>query len=316
MIAPALISLLFMTALLCFLFAALEPWRFALRSRRENQLRRLEAGGALTGQQTAQPELRKRPERIYIGLFRRFIPASGLQQISGMKTSRLVLVLLACAVAVFLLLTLRLSLPPLVNLLVAIAVTIGGLIGFLRHKAKARLTLIHESVTELLELTVRALRVGFPVTTALLHAATELIGPLKEELDETNEKVKFGQDLPSALYELADRCRSADLRFFAAAVSIQMVTGGNLADVLEQLARIARERRQLRRKIVAITAEARWSGRFLSAFPILAVVMISFMSPGYFDTLLESDYLVPVATTVSILLVVNVLFMRWLSDLK
>lgn len=316
MIAPALISFLLLLGLLCFLAAALEPLRFEMHMRRQTYLRRLEAGGATSGQQEELPELRKRDDGPRLKIFGWLLSALGLNAGAGLKSGRLIGIILAASSVIFLLLSLRLSLPPIVSLLIALGVSVGGVVAFLRHKAQQRLTQISDSVTELLELTVRALRVGVPVTTALLHAGSELIGPLREELDMTNEKVQFGQDLPSALYELAYRCQSADLRFFAAAVSIQMVTGGNLADVLEQLAKIARERRALRRKVVAITAEARWSGRFLSAFPIFAVLMISLMSPGYFDTLLETDYLIPIAVVVLSLLVVNVLFMRWLSNLK
>jgi tight adherence protein B len=107
-----------------------------------------------------------------------------------------------------------------------------------------------------------------------------------------------------------------DLRFLAVAVSIQQQSGGNLAEILEGLAKVIRARFKLFRRVKAITAEAKWSGMFLSAFPIGALIMITVLKPDYYDGVKESPAFIPAALVVATFLVINVIFMKIMVNIK
>lgn len=171
---------------------------------------------------------------------------------------------------------------------------------------------VDDSVPEAMQMIVRALRIGQPVGFAIHGAGRDLTGPLAAEFTLTADRISYGQSVASALRDLAERCDNQNLRFLAAAVSIQSATGGNLADVLDRLADIARGRQQMRRKISAIIAEARWSGRFLSAFPLIATGLVLLINPAHFEDIQDLDFFKPLLAVVGILLVLNLIYMRWL----
>ena len=107
-----------------------------------------------------------------------------------------------------------------------------------------------------------------------------------------------------------------DLHFLAVAVSIQQQSGGNLAEILDGLAKVIRSRFKLFRRVRAITAEAKWSGMFLSGFPIGALLMIQMLKPDYYDGVKDTQYFVPAALFVAAFLVVNVIFMKMMVNIK
>jgi len=107
-----------------------------------------------------------------------------------------------------------------------------------------------------------------------------------------------------------------DLRFLAVAVTIQQQSGGNLAEILDGLAKVIRARFKLFRRVKAITAEAKWSGMFLSGFPIGALLMIQMLKPDYYDGVKDSPYFIPMALVVGAFLVINVIFMKIMVNIK
>jgi tight adherence protein B len=119
-----------------------------------------------------------------------------------------------------------------------------------------------------------------------------------------------------SLKAFAERMDNQDLRFLAVAVTIQQQSGGNLAEILDGLAKVIRARFKLFRRVKAITAEAKWSGMFLSAFPIGALVMINLVQPNYFDDVKETAIFVPAALVVAVFLVINVIFMKMMVNIK
>ena len=126
---------------------------------------------------------------------------------------------------------------------------------------------------------VRSLRVGHPFSSAIGIVAKEVPDPLGTEFGMIADEAAYGRDVSESLKAFAERMDMQDLRFLAVAVSIQQQSGGNLAEILEGLAKVIRARFKLFRRVKAITAEAKWSGMFLSAFPIGALVMISVLQP-------------------------------------
>jgi len=107
-----------------------------------------------------------------------------------------------------------------------------------------------------------------------------------------------------------------DLRFLAVAVTIQQQSGGNLAEILDGLAKVIRARFRLFRRVKAITAEAQWSGNFLSAFPVLALVGIQMVKPDYYDKAMTHPLFIPACIAVGGFLVTNIFVMRSLVNIK
>jgi tight adherence protein B len=228
----------------------------------------------------------------------------------------LLLLMFAFSVMCFLLLTLATEAPLGVRLPVAVLFGVGGIYMWVGNKAKKRISMIEEQLPDAIDLMVRSLRVGHPFASALAIAAKEIQDPLGSEFGFIADEAAYGRDMGEALREFAERLDLQDLRFLAVAVTIQQQSGGNLAEILDGLSKVVRARFKLFRRVRAITAEAKWSGMFLSAFPIGAMVMISVIKPDYYDEVKETSLFIPTALVVAAFLVVNVLYMRKMVNIK
>ena len=186
----------------------------------------------------------------------------------------------------------------------------------LRRALRKRHGQLVEQVPDVLGMIVRALRVGQPMASVIRIVGQETRQPLAGEFALAADHIAYGTTLSDALAALALRCESRDLQFFAAAVSVQASTGGNLAEVLERLSDIARGRLQFRRRVQAITAEARWSARFLSAFPLIAIAGMLMVSPSYFDDVFDQPWFGAMVLVVAGLLVVNLVVLQILLNLE
>ncbi|RMD91020.1 MAG: pilus assembly protein TadB, partial [Alphaproteobacteria bacterium] len=183
-------------------------------------------------------------------------------------------------------------------------------------KAKKRMKLIEDQLPDAIELMVRSLRVGHPFSAALAIVAKEIPDPLGTEMGVISDEAAYGRDVGEALKAMAERLDMQDLRFLAVAVSIQQQSGGNLAEILAGLSDVIRQRFKLFRKVAAITAEAKWSGKFLSGFPLVALVGINVLQPNYYDKVMETPVFIPACFVVGGFLVANLLVMRMLTNIK
>ena len=206
------------------------------------------------------------------------------------------------------------SLP--IRVAVSVLMGVGGIYVWVNNKAKKRLSMIEEQLPDAVELMVRSLRVGHPFSAALTIVANEVPDPLGSEMGVISDEAAYGRDVGEALKSMAQRLDLQDMRFLAVAVTIQQTSGGNLAEILDGLAKVIRSRFKLFRRVAAITAEAKWSGMFLSIFPVGALVMINVIQPTYFDDVKETAYFIPAALVVAGFLVVNVFVMRSLVNIK
>ncbi|HBS51178.1 MAG TPA: pilus assembly protein TadB, partial [Rhodobacteraceae bacterium] len=139
---------------------------------------------------------------------------------------------------------------------------------------------------------------------------------LGTEMGMIADESAYGRDVGEALKDMAERLDMQDLRFLSVAVTIQQQSGGNLAEILAGLAKVIRARFRLFRRVKAITAEAQWSGKFLSAFPLVALAAILFQDPGYYDEVIDHPYFIPACFVVGILLGANLIVMRVLTNIK
>lgn len=203
-----------------------------------------------------------------------------------------------------------------VRIAVALAMGVGGIYLWVNNKAKKRTSLIEEQLPDAVELMVRSLRVGHPFSSAVAIVSKEVSDPLGSEMGVISDEAAYGRDMGESLKSMAERMDMQDLRFLAVAVTIQQTSGGNLAEILHGLSQVIRARFKLFRRVKAITAEAKWSGMFLSVFPLLALVGINVLQPDYYDEVKETSAFIPACLVVAGFLVANVFVMRHLVNIK
>ena len=172
----------------------------------------------------------------------------------------------------------------LVSLLIAlVAGTIPFL--FLSIKKKKRTSLIERQMPDVMELLARSLRAGHTLPSALELAGKETPEPLGTELRTAYEEQRLGLSLGDALRHVVDRVASRDLRYFVTAVLIQTETGGNLAEIMEKIGYLIRDRLRVKAKIRGLTAEGRLSATILSILPFAMFLILFTIHKQYVMTL-------------------------------
>jgi tight adherence protein B len=168
---------------------------------------------------------------------------------------------------------------------------VGAAIGFalpfivLNVKRTKRLRKFEEEFPEGLDLIARALKAGHAFATGLKMVADEMSEPVGPEFRKTFDEQNFGLPLKDALDNLTHRLPILDVRFFATAVLIQRETGGNLAEILENLAHVVRERFKILRQVRVYTAHGRFTGYVLLALPAVLVIALSYINPDHMNLL-------------------------------
>lgn len=198
----------------------------------------------------------------------------------------------------------------------SLLIGIGAVYVWINSKAKKRMAQIEEQLPDAVELMVRSLKVGHPFSSTISIVSKEIDDPLATEFGVIADESAYGRDVGEALKDMAERLEMQDLRFLAVAVTIQQQSGGNLAEILAGLAKVIRARFRLFRRVKAITAEAQWSGKFLSAFPLLCLLFIMLKDPHFYDEVMDHPYFIPACFVVGILLGLNLIVMRVLTDIK
>ncbi len=171
---------------------------------------------------------------------------------------------------------------------VAPAAAVVGLATPFLWLIRRRTTRVHnfeEQFPDALDLMARAIRAGHAFQTALGMVADELAAPVGPEFRKTFDQQNFGLPLREALNGLADRIPLLDVRFFVTAVTIQRESGGNLSEILENLAHVVRERFKIRRQVRTHTAHGRFTGYVLLALPAALALALSSISPDQMQLL-------------------------------
>lgn len=143
-----------------------------------------------------------------------------------------------------------------------------------------------------IELLVRGLRSGLPVTETLGVVATEVPGPVGEEFRMITDRIRVGKTMEDALQETADRLNMPEFSFFCITLAIQRETGGNLAETLANLADVLRKRAQMKLKIRAMSSESKASAYIVGSLPFIVFGMIWWINPGYLGGFFEDDRLI------------------------
>jgi len=160
-------------------------------------------------------------------------------------------------------------------------------IGWLRHRRTVRMKKFEEQFPEALDLLSRAIRAGHAFQTAMGMIADELAPPVGPEFKKTFDEQNFGLPLRDALNQLSERVPLLDVRFFVTAVLIQRDTGGNLSEILDNLAHVVRERFKILRQVRVHTAHGRFTGYVLLALPAALAIILTYISPTHMETLFK-----------------------------
>jgi tight adherence protein B len=174
-----------------------------------------------------------------------------------------------------------------VTWVVPVAAAMGFALPFfvLSLKRTRRLRTFEEQFPEGLDLIARALKAGHAFATGLKMVAEEMPEPVGPEFRKTFDEQNFGLPLKDALDNLTQRVPLLDVRFFATAVLIQRETGGNLSEILENLAHVVRERFKILRQVRVYTAHGRFTGYVLLALPAVLCIALSFINPEHMNLL-------------------------------
>ena len=175
--------------------------------------------------------------------------------------------------------------PPLLALLFGVATGIGVphvLVSFLIRRRTKKFI---DQFPEAIDLIVRGLKSGLPVTESIRVVGEEFDGAVGEEFALVSDRVKLGQPMEDALNEVAARLEVADFRFFVIALSVQRETGGNLSEALENLSDILRRRRQMVLKVKALSSEAKASAIIIGSLPFIMFAILRMVSGNYVQTL-------------------------------
>jgi tight adherence protein B len=158
-------------------------------------------------------------------------------------------------------------------------------IAFVALKRKRRLRKFEEHFPEALDLLGRAVRAGHAFTTGLEMISKECAEPLAGEFRTAFEEQNFGLPLRDALLNLTERVPLIDVRFFVTALLIQKETGGNLAEILDGLSRVIRDRFRIYREVQVRTAQGRLTAGILIALPIIMMIVLTVLNPKYMAVL-------------------------------
>jgi tight adherence protein B len=158
---------------------------------------------------------------------------------------------------------------------------------YLRIKQYRKTSRLEKQMPEGMELLSRSLRAGHTLQSSMELASSEIGRPLGVEFKIAFEEQRLGLGLNKALRRMADRVASQDLRFFVTAVLIQSETGGNLAEILDNIGHLIRDRLKLKGKIQGLTAEGRFSALILAMLPVAIFLLLYFINRKYIAMLLD-----------------------------
>lgn len=204
------------------------------------------------------------------------------------------------------------------NPLIALASSIAWLLGFrgvLQLCINRRRARFEKQLVDALDLGSRSLRAGHPLNGAFRLIAQEIDPPLRHLFSEIVEREALGLSVQRSLSDAATRSRNPDMKIFAASVIMQLRSGGNLADMMERVAWVVRERMRLNRRARVLTAEAQLSKWVLLALPVGLLVLLSLMNRDYMEPLYSTAVGVMMLVGASISMLIGAWVMNWLSKL-
>lgn len=201
-------------------------------------------------------------------------------------------------------------------------VPVAGLIMFavpflwLLNKRRVRLKTFAAQLPDALELVARALRAGHSLAAGMHVVAEEMPSPIADEFGRVYEQQNLGIPLEQAMLEMTERVPNLDLRFFVTSVAIQRQTGGDLAEILDKIGYVVRERFRILGQVKALTAEGRLSGIVLIALPFVLFVVMLHIKPEYVQMLWTDPKGIKMSIVALIMQVVGAIVIKKVVDIK
>jgi len=233
---------------------------------------------------------------------------------AGLRLPPAAFVALCLGIAAVIFLALLPKTGPFLGAVTAVLSGFGAPYLALKAKVRKQTDALVSQLPDALELLARGLKVGHPLNTSIGSVAQEMPDPIGTEFGIVFDQVNYGEDLPDAFADFARRVDIEDVHYLSSAIGIQHGSGGDLARVIEVLARVIRNRIAMRRKIRAISAEGRMTANFLSVLPFIMFGVTNFMSPEYYGGVMEDPLFMPMAATVLVLVAFNALILRKVVD--
>jgi tight adherence protein B len=300
-----------------YVAVTLLPGRLASR-RVDERLREVSFGAGPLDAAAATTVIKPKPsgplpalDRVLAGTW----PSRLIEQ-AGVRTTpsavALISILAAGALALIGSVTMRQAFVPTVAAIVGLVAPTLVLL----RKRSVRLRRFEEQFPEALDLLSRAIRAGHAFQTAMGMVADELPPPVGPEFRRSFDQQNFGLPLRDALNELAERVAILDVRFFVTAVLIQRETGGNLAEILDNLAHVVRERFKIRRQVRVHTAHGRFTGYVLLALPAFLGVALMFINPDLMQLLFQERMGQMLLSVAMLLQVVGFFWIRYVIKIE
>ncbi|MFZ2007016.1 MAG: type II secretion system F family protein [Stellaceae bacterium] len=251
---------------------------------------------ATTDSATATPETRSLSRResatpVMDRFVKRFLPHRELLDARLKRTGRAITVghytmaMVVTTVVMIVAAKLLLGLMVLTSVLVGLAVGVGLPHIVIGSMGKRRIRAFLNLFPDAIDLMVRALRSGLPISEAIVGASQEIGDPVGAEFSTVEGGMRMGRDLDSLLWEIAKRIDAPEMRFFIIALGVQRETGGNLAETLANLSDLLRRRRMMAQKVRAMSSEARASTMILGSLPFVVTGLLLLTSPTYIKAL-------------------------------
>lgn len=190
----------------------------------------------------------------------------------------------------------------LIQIILALTIGPSVILALVIRVRARRIAKFVAQLPDALDIIVRSMNSGHPLTTAIALVGREMPDPIGSEFGILSDQLTFGSELDDAMLRMVDRVGADELNLLAVTVSVQRSTGGNLSEILENLSGMIRDRAMLRNKIRAISAEGRITAIIMAAFPFLLYLMISTLVPTYFDPVWESGYGTTVVVSILVLM--------------
>jgi tight adherence protein B len=198
----------------------------------------------------------------------------------------------------------------------AAAVAIGLPVMVMNRIAMNRRKRIEQQFPVSLDVFVRALRSGHPVASAIELLTHEMDDPIGSEFGLVSDEIAYGADLTDAVADMAERWDLDDMRMFVVSLTVQMETGGNLAEILENLSDVIRQRASLFLKVRALSSEGRMTGWMLTVLPIVTFVGMFSVNPGFYLNVAKDPIFVIGFPGLLVVYFIGVFWIRNLVDLK
>jgi tight adherence protein B len=262
------------------------------------------------------------PEPL-LAIGRRFERMLQTAQIT-MATPRLMLILLIAPFTLLfsiLMLMVAAGIPVGVGrvlLLATFSIVVGSFIPLLalQMRANRMRKKMQDQFPVALDVFVRGLRAGHPVAAALDLLTVEMPDPIGSQFGMVVDEVTYGADLRDALHSMAERWDLTDMRMFVVSLSVQAETGGNLAEILENLSQVIRERQSLFLKVRALSSEGRMTAVVLTALPIFAFASLLIFNPGFYLDVADDPAFVPGFASLIILYIVGFVTIQRMVNIK